>query len=58
MVLAQKEKYRPMEQIDREPRNKPMYTLFLTKEARVYSGAKIASSISGAGKNEQLHVKE
>ena len=27
-----------------------MGTLFLTKEARIYNGAKIASSISGAGK--------
>ena len=27
-----------------------MVTLFLTKEARIYSGEKIASSISGAGK--------
>ena len=28
------------------------------KEARIYNGAKIASSINGAGKTEQLHVKE
>ena len=28
----------------------PMGTLFLTKEARVYNGAKTASSINGAGK--------
>ena len=27
-----------------------MGTLLLTKEARIYNGAKIASSISGAGK--------
>ena len=33
-------------------------TLFLTKEARIYSGAKTASSINGAGKTGQLHVKE
>ena len=36
----------------------PMGTLFLTKEAGVYIGAKTASSISGAGKTGQLHVKE
>ena len=36
----------------------PMGTLFLTKEARIYNGAKTASSINGAGKTEQLHVKE
>ena len=53
MALAQKQKYRPMEQ-DRKPRNKPMhlwvpYSLFLTKKARIYDGAKTASSINGAG---------
>ena len=36
----------------------PMGTLFLTKEARIYNGAKRASSINGAGKAGQLHVKE
>ena len=35
-----------------------MDTLFLTKEARIYNGAKIASSINGAGKTGQLHVQE
>ena len=35
-----------------------MFSLFLRKEARVYKGAKIASSINGAGKTRQLHVKE
>ena len=57
MVLAQKQKYRPMEQ-DRKPRNKPIDTLFLTKEASIYNWAKTASSINGAGKTGQLHVKE
>ena len=60
MVLAQKQKYRLME-LDRKPRNKPMDlmgTLFLTEEARIYNGAKTASSINGAGETEQLHVKE
>ena len=36
----------------------PMGTLFLTKEARRYNGAKRASSINGTGKTGQLHVKE
>ena len=36
----------------------PMGTLFFTKEARIYNGTKKASSIKGAGKTEQLHVKE
>ena len=35
-----------------------MVTLSLIKEARIYSGEKTASSISGAGKTGQLHVKE
>ena len=35
-----------------------MATLSLIKEARIYSGEKTASSISGAGKTGQLHVKE
>ena len=33
-------------------------TLFLTKEARIYNAAKIASSINGSGKTGELHVKE
>ena len=60
MVLAQKQKYRPVEQ-DRKPRNKPMHLwvpYFLTKEERTYNGPKTASSINGAGKTGQLHVKE
>ena len=47
-------------QQDRKPRKKkthaPMGTLFLTKDARVYNGAK--TLINGAGKSRQLHVKE
>ena len=35
-----------------------MVTLSLTKEGRIYNGEKTASSISGAGKTGQLHVKE
>ena len=35
------------------------YLFFLlTKEARIYNGAMTASSINGAGKTGQLHVKE
>ena len=34
-----------------------MGTLFFTKEARIYNGVKTGSSISGAGKIGQLHVK-
>ena len=32
--------------------------LIFDKDARIYNGAKITSSISGAGKTGQLHVKE
>ena len=32
--------------------------LIFDKEARIYNGGKIASSINGAGKAEQLCVKE
>ena len=35
-----------------------MGTLFLTKEARIQNGAKTVSSINGAWKTGQLHVKE
>ena len=58
MVLAQKQKYRSMEQ-DKKPRDKPMHVWSpLIKEERIYNGEKTASSISGAGKTGQLHVKE
>ena len=59
MLLAQKQKYRSMEQ-DRKPRDIQAYmvTLSLIKEARIYNGEKTASSVSGAGKTGQLHVKE
>ena len=35
-----------------------MGTLFLTKETRIYNGAKTASSVNGAAETGQLHVKE
>ena len=60
MVLAQKQKYRSVEQY-RKSRDKPThiwFTLVLIKEARIYYGEKTASSVSGAGKTGQLHVKE
>ena len=59
MVLAQKQKYRSMEQ-DRKPRDKSTHTVTLSfiKKARMYNEGKTASSISGAGKTGQLHVKE
>ena len=35
-----------------------MVTLSLIKESRIYNGEKAASSVTGAGKTGQLHVKE
>ena len=35
-----------------------MDSLYLPKEVKIYNGEKTASSISGAGKAEQLCVKE
>ena len=35
-----------------------MVTLSLIKEARIYNGEKTASSISGAEKTGQPHIKE
>ena len=57
MVLAQKQKYGPMDQY-RKPSTKPMDTLLLAKETRIYNGAKTTSSINGTGKTGQLHLKE
>ena len=46
--------------LDRKPRNKPMHLWvpYFNKEARIYNGKKIVPSISGAGRAEQVHVKE
>ena len=62
MVLAQRQKYRPMEQT-RKPRDKFTHlgvkdTLSLTKEAKIYNGKKAISLTSGAGKTGQPPVKE
>ena len=35
-----------------------MGTVYITKEARIYNGAKTASSIINAWKTEQLHAKK
>ena len=35
-----------------------MSTLFSTEKARIYKRAKTATSISGAGKTGQIHVKK
>ena len=49
---------RPVEQ-NREPRNKHTHLAnYFTKQARIQNGDKIVSSITGAGKTEQAHVKQ
>ena len=49
MLLAQRQKYRLMEQ-NRKPRDESMYLWSsLTKEARIYNGLKTISLTSGAG---------
>ena len=55
MVLAQKQKYRPMEQ-DRKPRNKPMHhwPINLQQQRQEYTMEKTVSSISGVWKTGQL----
>ena len=60
MVLAQKQKYRLMEQV-RRPRNKSrhLWVAYFYQIGQEYiMGAKTASLISGAGKTRQLHVEE
>ena len=57
MVLAQKQKYRSMEQ-NRKPRDKSTHHLSLTKEARIYNGLKTISLRSGTRKTGQPLVKE
>ena len=51
-------KNRNIDQWNKIESHAPMGTLFLTKEARIYNGAKTASSINGSGKTGQLHVIE
>ena len=59
MVLAQKQKHRPMEQ-DRKPRNKPthLWVPYFWQRRQEYTMGQRASLISGAGKTGQLCVKE
>ena len=56
MVLAQKQKYRSMEQ-DRKARDKPTHLMF-GKGGQNKQWRKDSLFNNGAGKTEQLHVKE
>ena len=58
--MVVKQKLRSMEQ-NRDPRNKPTWDQLIssvTKEANLYKEKTTLSSVSGAGKTEQLNVKE
>ena len=60
MVLAQKQKYRLMEQ-DRNPRNKPMHLwvpYFLQWRQEHAHEAKTASLINDTGKTGELPIKQ
>jgi len=59
-VLAEKQKYSSMEQ-DRKLRGKSMHLWsvnLLIKKTRLCNEEKTVSSINGAGKTEQLHIKK
>ena len=56
MVLAQKQTYRSME-YNRKPSNKLMHLWSITLRQSIHSGEKTVSSINGAGKSGELHVK-
>ena len=59
MILAQKQKYRPMEQ-DRKPRDKPtpLWVPYFRQRRQEYTMGQREPGQSGAGKTGQLHVKE
>ena len=58
MVLARRQKCRPMEQ-NRKPRDKSRHLWTpLTKKAKIYNGEKMISLTSGTGKTVQPLVKE
>ena len=59
MLLAQKQKYRRMEQ-DRKPKNKPMplCVLYFLQRRQEYTMGQRVSSINSAEKTGQIHVKE
>ena len=53
----QKQRYISMEQDEKPEINLCNFGQSTTREARLYNGGKTVSSINGARKTEQLHVK-
>ena len=58
LVLAQNRNTDQWNCIESLEINPYSYGQFMTKEARIYDGEKTISSINGAGKTGQQHIKE
>ena len=59
MVLAQKQTYRSMEQIERSKINPWLYSqLIFDKVGKMYNGLKIVYSITSIGKIGQIQAKK
>ena len=58
MVLAQKKTHDQWNRIESPEINSCTCSQSMTKETRIHDGEKTVSSISGAARTRQLHVKE
>ena len=58
MVLAQKQKYRPMEQDRKSIKKMHLWIPYFLQRRQEYIIGQRATSINGDGKTGQLHVKE
>ena len=57
-ILINGTRWRAQRQMDAPMGSFFCFCFFLTKEVRIYNGAKTASSMNGGGKTGQLHIKE